>query len=86
MLIDSGASHNFVPSKLVKTLHLHVVTIQAFKITLPYGSKMLSEIACKTHVQLHPGVACKLTFVIADVSMPFVTGTSKKVTLPCSSL
>ena len=72
MLIDSGASHNFAPSKLVQALHLPVVTIQTSEITLPNGSKMSSEIACKIHVELHPGVVRKITFVVADVSKPFV--------------
>ena len=74
MLIDSGASHNFAPSKLVQALHLPVVTIQTSEITLPNGSKMSSEIACKIHVELRPGVVRKITFVVADVSMPFVLG------------
>ena len=34
----------------------------------------MSKIACKIHVELRPGVVRKLTFVVADVSMPFVLG------------
>ena len=74
MLIDSCASHNFVPSKLVQAPHLPVVIIQASKIMLPNRSKMSSKLACKVHVELCPGVVSKLTFVVADVTMPFVLG------------
>ena len=35
---------------------------------------MSSETACKIHVELRPGVVRKITFVVADVSMPFVLG------------
>ena len=35
---------------------------------------MSSEITCKIHVELRPGVVRKITFVVADVSMPFVLG------------
>ena len=35
---------------------------------------MASDIACKIHVELRPGVVRKITFVVADVSMPFVLG------------
>ena len=74
MVINSGASHNYVSSNLVQALHLPVVTIQTSEITLHNGSKMLSKIACKIHVELRPGVVRKITFVVADVSMPFVLG------------
>ena len=35
---------------------------------------MSSEIVCKIHVELRPGVVRKITFVVTDVSMPFVLG------------
>ena len=35
---------------------------------------MLSKIACKIHVELRHGVVRKITFIVADVSMPFVLG------------
>ena len=35
---------------------------------------MSIKIACKIHVELRPGVVRKITFVVADVSMPFVLG------------
>ena len=73
-MIDSGASHNFAPSKLVQALHLPVVIIQASEVMLPNGSKMLIKIACMIHVELRPGVVRKIIFVVADVSMPFVLG------------
>ena len=34
----------------------------------------MSDVACKIHVELHPGVVRKLTFAVVHVELPFVLG------------
>ena len=34
----------------------------------------MSDVACKIHVELHPGVVHKLTFTVVHVELPFILG------------
>ena len=74
MLVDSGATHNFAPARLVQALHLPVIARQPAEVTLPNGKKLVSDVACKIYVELRPGVVRKLTFAVVHVELPFVLG------------
>ena len=51
VLVDSGASHNFVNSKLVKKLHLQANPIEAFDVKVASGDKLrCSHVVRKAHL------------------------------------
>ena len=72
MLVDSGATHNFAPARLVQALHLPVIARQPAEVTLPNGKKLVSNVACKIHVELRHGVVRKLTFAVVHVELLFI--------------
>lgn len=74
MLVDSGATHNFAPARLIQAMHLPVMSIQTAEVTLPNGVKLASNMACKIHVELGRGVVRRLAFAVVDVELPFVLG------------
>ena len=74
MLLDSGASHNYAPAKLVQAMQLPVVAIQPAEVKLPNGNLIASRNACKLHVEFAPKVVRRVTFVVVDVELPFVLG------------
>lgn len=76
MLVDSGASHNFAPARLVQALQLPVVAAASEEVRLPNGAILQSKTRCKVQARIADAVTRKISFVVVDMQLPFVLGMS----------
>lgn len=54
ILLDSGSTHNFIDSKLLKTLGWSLQATKPFKVMITDGGKIMSQRCCR-HIPLEVG-------------------------------
>ena len=56
-LIDSGATHNFVAKRFVRSVRLHTHLTESLSVTLADGSKLVIQHTCYLPVKVAPGLS-----------------------------
>jgi Retroviral aspartyl protease len=54
VLVDSGASHSFVPASVVHVFQFPVCESKDSAVTLPNGAKLMSAQTCKLQIEYIP--------------------------------
>ncbi|KAJ7948429.1 Ty3/gypsy retrotransposon protein [Quillaja saponaria] len=66
VLIDSGSTHNFVDSNVIKRLGLKILPTKTLEVIVANGSKMTVTVACKQRQWKR----CRVPFVVDFLVMP----------------
>lgn len=77
MLIDSGASHNYVPSYIVRANNWNVIDCQNSEVKLPNGAKLNTSTICKLNIKfVQSPIAKTITFYVVPLESTFILGSS----------
>nr|KYP38979.1 hypothetical protein KK1_039725 [Cajanus cajan] len=74
ILVDSGASHNFVPRRVVKALNLPVQDTSSVAIRLGDGHRVLTKGTCNLKVDLGPTEASVTAYVFGLSGLDLILG------------
>jgi hypothetical protein len=56
VLVDSGASHSFIPASLVRVLRLHVCDCESNDVMLPNGTRLRAKSYVRVPFEIQPNV------------------------------
>ena len=74
LLVNTGASNSFAPSRLVQTLQLPIAKFKRTQVSIPDGPQLISFLVCKVLNWLTATCCIKVHFLVVDMQLPFILG------------
>ena len=67
-LVDTGASHTYISTTLVKSLNLNVVEHTPVSVILPNKESVVSTSTAVARISFVDSIACEIKFQILNIS------------------